>query len=204
MKTVHLLDYGTGNIGSLNALLESLGCVGVLTADPAVVRDSPLLLLPGVGSASTAMAELSRLRLVVPLRERHAAGRPIVGVCLGAQLLFTFLEESGTAGLAVLPGTVARLPERVRFNTGWCRLDWDRAQTNGFGTGLRATDSYFFNHQYAFPCARLPGCVTVAAEPEIPAMFFTPNLCGIQFHPEKSQGQGRLLMRNILRHYHGL
>jgi imidazole glycerol-phosphate synthase subunit HisH len=204
MKTVHLLDYGTGNIGSLAAMLHALGCIGVRTADPEVVRTSPLVLLPGVGSASTAMAQLSARRLVEPLRARHAAGRPILGICLGAQLLFSFLEESGTAGLGLLPGTVARLPDRVRFNTGWCRLEWDRTTTNGFGTGLRAGDSFFFNHQYACPRASVPGCVTVAAEPEIPAMFFTSNLCGIQFHPEKSQGAGRRLMRNVLHHYHGL
>lgn len=204
MKTVHLLDYGTGNIGSLHALLDKLGYATAVTFDPVVIRQCPLLLLPGVGSASTAMTELTNRGLLEPLRERHAAGRPIIGICLGAQLLFSGLEESGTAGIGLLPGTVARLSDRVRFNTGWCRLDWDRTKTNGFGTGLRAADSYFFNHQYAFPAASLPDCVTVAAEPEIPAMFFTPNLCGIQFHPEKSQGQGRLLMRNILRHYHGL
>lgn len=204
MKTVHLLDYGTGNIGSLGALLEALGFLAVRTSDAATVRGSPLILLPGVGSASTAMAELNARGLLAPLRERHAAGRPIVGICLGAQLLFSFLEESGTEGLGLLPGAVQRLPDRLRFNTGWCRLDWDRTQTNGFGTGLRGSDSYFFNHQYAFPAASIPGCVTVENEPAVPAMFFTPNLCGIQFHPEKSQGPGRLLMRNILRHYHGL
>lgn len=204
MKTVHLVDYGTGNVGSLGSLLEALGYLAVRTADPATVRASPLVLLPGVGSASTAMMELRARGLLDPLRERHAAGRPILGICLGAQLLFSFLEESGTAGLGLLPGMVARLPDRIRFNTGWCRLDWARAQANGFGAGLRATDSFFFNHQYAFPAASLPGCVLLEGEPEVPAMFFTANLCGIQFHPEKSQGQGRLLMRNVLRHYHGL
>lgn len=204
MKTVHLLVYGTGNIGSLTALLGSLGYTTLLTAEPAAIRDCPLLLLPGVGSARTAMAELRARALIEPLRERHAARRPIIGICLGAQLFFSHLEESGTAGLGFLPGTVARLPERVRFNTGWCRLDWDRTKTNGFGTGLRATDSYFFNHQYACPRASLLDCVPVEAEPGIPAMYFTPHLCGLQFHPEKSQAPGRLLMRNILRHYHGL
>lgn len=203
MKIVHLLDYGTGNIGSLTAMLDSLGYGSVLTADPAVIRDCPLLLLPGVGSAGAAMAELGARGLRPALCDRHAAGRPIIGICLGAQLLFSRLEESDTDGLGFLPGTVARLPERVRFNTGWCRLEWDRSKLNGFATGLRPTDSYFFNHQYACPGASLPGGVTVAGEPGIPAMYFTADLCGLQFHPEKSQAPGRLLMRNVLRHYHG-
>jgi glutamine amidotransferase len=204
MKTVHLLDYGTGNIGSLAALLESLGYVAVLTRDPKVVLDCSVLLLPGVGSASTAVTELRAGELLSALRERFDADRPLIGICLGAQLLFSHLEESGTAGIGLLPGTVARLPERVRFNTGWCRIDWDRTRSNGFGTGLRATDTYFFNHQYAFPRDCISNCVTVAAEPDIPAMFFAGNVCGIQFHPEKSQQPGRLLMRNVLRHYHAL
>lgn len=204
MKAVHLLDYGTGNIGSLTALLDSLGYVAILTRDPAVVLNCPVLLLPGVGSASTAMTELRSSELLPALRERHTAGRAVIGICLGAQLLFSDLEESGTAGVGLLPGTVARLPERVRFNTGWCRIEWDRTRSNGFGTGLRATDTYFFNHQYAFPRDSIPGCVTVAAEPAIPAMFFAGNVCGIQFHPEKSQQPGRVLMRNVLRHYHAL
>lgn len=204
MKIVHLLDYGVGNIGSLTALFDSLGYAAALTANPATVRQSPLLVLPGVGSATTAMRRLHERNLIEPLRARHTDGRAIVGICLGAQLLFGYLDESQTEGLGFLPGTVGRLPERIRFNTGWRRLDWDRTKTNGFGTGLKESDTYFFNHQYVFPADGIPGCVTVEAEPEIPAMYFTPRLCGIQFHPEKSQGQGRLLMRNILRHYHGL
>jgi glutamine amidotransferase len=202
VKTVHLLDYGVGNIGSLQTLFQSLGFAAVLTSDSAVLQASPLVVLPGVGSATTAMRRLHERGLVEPLRARHAAGRALLGICLGAQLPFTFLEESGTDGLGLLPGRVTRLPDRIRFNTGWCRLDWDRTRTNGFGTGLKATDSYFFNHQYAVPAA--DGFVTVEAEPDIPAMYFLPNICGIQFHPEKSQSPGRLLVRNILRQYHGL
>jgi glutamine amidotransferase len=203
MKIIHLLDYGTGNIGSLNAILESLDYTAVRTADPAEIRASPLLLLPGVGSAGAAMAELRQRNLLAVLRERHAAQRPIVGLCLGAQLLFTHLEESNVAGLGFLPGTVARLPARLRFNTGWCRLEWDRTRLNGFGTGLRPTDSFFFNHQYACPRTSGPDTVTVAGEPDIPAFYFAGHLCGVQFHPEKSQGPGRLLLRNVFRHYHG-
>ena len=204
MKVVHLLDYGVGNIGSLQTLFQSLGFAAVLTADPAAIEKSPLVVLPGVGSATTAMRELRGRGLVELLRTRHAAGRSIVGICLGAQLPFSYLEESQTEGLGLLTGRVARLPERVRFNTGWCRLDWNRTRTNGFGTGLKPTDTYFFNHQYAVPVDDCTRSVTVAGEPGIPAMYFTPHLCGIQFHPEKSQAPGRLLVRNILRHYHGL
>jgi glutamine amidotransferase len=203
MKVVHLLDYGAGNIGSLTALLDALGYGSVRTAEAKVIRDCPLLLLPGVGSAGAAMASLRARGLLFALQARHEARRPILGICLGAQLLFADLAESAMPGLGFLPGTVARLPERVRFNTGWCRLDWDRRRLHGFATGLRAQDSFFFNHQYACPAAHAPASACVAGEPEIPALFFTDHLCGIQFHPEKSQAPGRLLMRNLLRHFHG-
>lgn len=202
MKTVHLLDYGTGNIGSITGLLTALGYGTVLTADATVIRDCPLLLLPGVGSAGAAMTELRARGLLPNLQARHEAGRPIIGICLGAQLLFSHLDEADTVGLGFLPGTVSRLPERLRFNTGWCRLDWGQRQLHGFATGLRAQDSFFFNHQYACP-AELPTSVSIAGEPGIPAIYSAAHLCGVQFHPEKSQAPGRLLMRNLLRHYHG-
>jgi len=204
MKPAHLLDYGVGNIGSLTALLEALGYTATLTAEPEVIRNSPLLILPGVGSASTAMRQLHEKNILAALTARHEAKKPIVGVCLGAQLLFSYLEESESAGLGFLPGTVARLQGRTHFNTGWCRLDWNEFKPHGYATSLKPVDSFFFNHQYVFPRESIPGCVTIEGRPDIPAVYFTPHLCGIQFHPEKSQVQGRTLIRNIFRHYHGL
>lgn len=204
MKTVHILDYGTGNFGSLASLLHALGFIAERTVDPAVVARSPLVLLPGVGSAETAMRQLHERRLIDALVARHQAKRPILGICLGAQLVFSHLAEGDRPGLGFLPGTVARLPERIRFNTGWRRLDWGNSPTNGFHVGLRSSDTFFFNHQYAFPAESISGCVTTAGEAAVPAIFFGEHLCGIQFHPEKSQQPGRLLVRNVLRHYHGL
>lgn len=204
MKTVHLLDYGVGNIGSLAALVGDLGGVGVLTADANVIRDCPVLILPGVGSACTALRELAARDLIAPLAARHAAGRPIIGICLGAQLLFEHLDEGPGPGLGFLRGNVAPLAAPARFNTGWCQLDAAALRATGHATGLHAADSFFFNHQYV--CPRAPGAqlVTVAGRAEVPALYVAGHLCGIQFHPEKSQAQGRRLMKNILRSYHGL
>jgi hypothetical protein len=123
MKTVHLLDYGVGNIGSLAALVGDLGAVGLLAVDPAVIERCAVLILPGVGSAFTALRELAARDLLTPLAARHAAGRPIVGICLGAQLLFEHLDEAPGPGLGFLPGNVAQLAASAHFNTGWCQLD---------------------------------------------------------------------------------
>lgn len=204
MKTVHLLDYGVGNIGSLAALVGDLGAVGQLTADPAVIERCGMLILPGVGSAFTALRELETRDLLAPLAARHAAGRPIIGICLGAQLLFEHLEEAPGPGLGFLAGDVAPLPARAQFNTGWCQLDATALRETGFGTGLHGADSYFFNHQYACPRASGTQVVTVAGRSEVPALYVKDHLCGIQFHPEKSQAQGRRLMRNILSSYRAL
>ena len=204
MKTVHLLDYGVGNIGSIAGLIGSLGGVGVLTAEPKVIRTCPVLVLPGVGSAFTATRELIARDLLAPLADRHADRLPIIGICLGAQLLFAQLEEAPGPGLGFLPGTVAPLTGTARFNTGWCPLDWSALSATGFATGLHRADTYFFNHQYVCPPPADGRVVTVPGRADVTALYLAGHLCGIQFHPEKSQVQGRRLMKNILCHYHGL
>ncbi len=205
MKIVHILDYGVGNIGSLNRLFLSLGLSVVRAARPEQIAATPLLLLPGVGSAVTALERIHALGLLEPLRARHAAGRPILGICLGAQLLFSHLAEaSDSAGLGLLPGRVSPLNGSPSFHTGWSALDHERLTALGLARALRPTDTFFFNHQYVCPPAGAPRHVPVATLPDVPAIYLAEHLVGIQFHPEKSQGQGRLLVRNILEDHYGL
>lgn len=204
MKIVHLVDYGVGNIGSLMAMLESLGYIGVVTTDASTIKDSPLVLLPGVGSAYTAMRELKGSGLGDVLRERNADARPIMGICLGGQLLFSYLEEASGEGLGFLPGAVNRLSGTTRFNTGWCPLETRALEELGIARGLRPKDTFFFNHQYVFPIDALTSFVCVADTPAIPALYRRDHLCGIQFHPEKSQIPGRQIMKNLLQSLHGL
>lgn len=206
MKSIHILDYGVGNIGSLSALLHSLGVASLCTSDPAVIKQCPMLILPGVGSATTALRELDQRQLFEPLLARHAKELPIIGICLGAQLLFSFLDEAPGEGLGFFEGTVARLESRTskQFNTGWCPLEMAPLKKIGFATGLLPSDTFFFNHQYVCPPPTDGHLVTIQGDPKIPALMLRGHLCGIQFHPEKSQAQGRRLMRNILRSFHAL
>lgn len=205
ITTIHILDYGVGNIGSLNRLFRSLGLSVVRATRPEQIATTPLLLLPGVGSAVTALERIHSLALLEPLRARHAAGKPILGICLGAQLLFSVLAEAGdAAGLGLLPGRVAPLTGSPSFHTGWSSLDHDRLIALGLARALRPADTYFFNHQYVCPPTGAPRHVSVAAMPQVPALYLAEHLVGIQFHPEKSQGQGRLLVRNILEDHYGL
>lgn len=203
MKIIHLLDYGVGNIGSLTGLLERLDYVGVLTADVSVIAKCPVLLLPGVGSAVTALHELESRGLVHSLRERHSAGLPTVGICLGAQLFFSHLDEAGRNGLGFLDGGVSALEAGKGFNVGWGRMHWEALRGTGLATRLSPEDSFFFNHQYKFPLNGEPGVVSMEEFADIPAMFLNRNLCGLQFHPEKSQLPGTQLMKNILHYYYG-
>ncbi len=204
MQHCHILDYGVGNIGSLSALFDSLGVAASLSARAADILASPLLVLPGVGSAQTAMRRLQVDGLLEPLRERHAAGKPILGICLGAQLLFEKLEESQSRGIGFIAGTVARIAGAARSHTGWSRLHWPEFRALGLACALKPADAFFFNHQYAFPRESLAQCVTSEGDVRVPAIYVREHLCGIQFHPEKSQAQGRLLMRNLLRKHYGL
>jgi imidazole glycerol-phosphate synthase subunit HisH len=205
MTTMHILDYGVGNIGSLNRLFRSLGLSVVRATTRDQIAATPLLLLPGVGSAVTALERIHALGLSEPLRARYAAGKPILGICLGAQLVFSTLAEAGEAeGLGFLPGRVAPLHGSPSFHTGWSPLDHDQLTNLGLARALRPGDSYFFNHQYVCPPSSVPRQVPVGTLTHVPALYLAGHLVGIQFHPEKSQGQGRTLVRNILEDHYGL
>lgn len=201
MRAIAVVDYGVGNIGSLATMLESLGYVCRVTSDAMEVRDTPLLLLPGVGSAATAMRELGERGLEQSLRDRHAAGMTMIGICLGAQLMFSDLVEAQGPGLALMQGTVSPIVGTTRFNTGWCQIEWQPLHDAGLVGGLRKSDTFYFNHQYALPSLP-PDHVGITSHvvhnPAVPALHLTGRLCGIQFHPEKSQASGRRLMKNIL------
>ena len=199
-----ILDYGIGNIGSLGTMLDFLGYTHSVIDDSGSVKTCPMLILPGVGSSKTAMRELRARKLIEPLKERYSSGKAIVGICLGAQVLFEYLEESSEAGLGFIPGKVNALTGSPKFNTGWCHLEWKQLCRMGVNTGIYQSDTFFFNHQYRFPFTRGLKTVSVQGNADIPAIYFHKNLCGVQFHPEKSQMQGRTLLRNILRKYYGL
>lgn len=207
MATFHLLDYGVGNVGSLLQLFEALGHSVVRTTRAHQIADTPLLILPGVGSAVTALGKLHQLGLSDVLRARHEMERPMLGICLGAQLPFSILSEAhNDAGLALLPGRVAPLGGNPGFHTGWSPLDHGQLRACGLARSLRSNETFFFNHQYVCPEEGLERSVIAFSNSEkrVTAMYICGHLTGIQFHPEKSQRQGRILMRNILEDHYGL
>jgi imidazole glycerol phosphate synthase glutamine amidotransferase subunit len=178
---VAVCEYGAGNVRSVMLALERLGADARATGDPDDVARADLAVLPGVGSARTAMQGLAARDLDAALRERVAAGRPTLGICLGLQLaLESSDEDGGVPGLALLPGRAARLRAgRVP------RIGWARVEPGG--------EEYWFAHSYA---AETP---TAAATSEgVVAVAEAGSFLGVQFHPEKSGRAGARFLERCL------
>jgi len=192
---VVLIDGGGSNITSVRAALARLGVEAEISCDPDRIRSASHLLLPGVGAAAPAMA---RLRAHGLDRLLPALTQPLLGICLGMQLLFDSSEESDTDCLGILPGRVRRLREsdcgRVP-HSGWNQL---RAQRESpLLAGLPDPAYAYFVHSYAAPI----GPTTVAScdyGHNFSAMVSTGNFHGAQFHPERSGPVGSLILRNFL------
>ena len=196
MSLVTVLAYGAGNVASVQFALERLGATVRLTADPAEVADAERLILPGVGAAGYAMARLSELGLIEPIR---AFARPLLGVCLGQQLLFETSEEGeGVAMLGLIPGTVRALTpaaDRPVPHMGWSRLTTVRSDPLLEGIGSDAWA--YFVHSYVCP----DGEATLARAEyggPVPAVVRSANRWGCQFHPERSAAAGARILRNFL------
>lgn len=196
MSLVTVVSCGAGNVASVQFALERLGATVRLTADPAEVAAAERLILPGVGAAGYAMARLSELGLIEPIR---AFSRPLLGVCLGQQLLFETSEEGGGVPLlGLIPGTVRRMapaPDRPVPHMGWSRLAPVRPDPLLEGLGDDAWA--YFVHSYVCP----DGEATLARADyggPVPAVVRHANRWGCQFHPERSAAAGARILRNFL------
>lgn len=204
MRTIGIIDYGTGNLGSLAGVFESLGIYAEVVREPERIARPDVLVLPGVGAAGLAMQRLESSGMAVALRERHSAGHPILGICLGAQLLCGFLREGECEGFGWIKGHVEPLAEYPFYNNGWCRLDFGGLKSAGLARALSATSTFYFNHRYAMGRDEKMKCVAVEGRTDLPAIYLDGVICAVQFHPEKSQREGRILLRNILEDHYGL
>lgn len=195
MTEVAVLSYGAGNVASVQFALERLGAHVRLTADPIEASEAERLILPGVGAAGFAMARLRDLGLIEMVR---AFPRPVLGVCLGQQLLFETSAEGDAALLGLLPGRVEPLvptPDRPVPHMGWSRLSLDKADP--LLDGLVAGAWAYFVHGYVCP----DGPETLARADygvAIPAVVRSANRWGCQFHPERSAETGARILRNFL------
>jgi len=193
---VTVLSYGAGNVASVQFALERLGASVRLTSDPADIADAERLILPGVGAAAYAMARLESLGLVEAIR---AFPRPLLGVCLGQQLLFDASDEGeGVETLGLIPGHVTRFdidPALPVPHMGWSRLEV--VQDDPLLEGVQPGDWAYFVHSFVCP----DGPATLARADYgtvVPAVVRNANRWGCQFHPERSAKAGARILQNFL------
>jgi glutamine amidotransferase len=197
--SVGIVDYGMGNRRSVEKALEHVGARARITSDPADLRAADGLVVPGVGAFPKAMDNLHALGLDELLAERLAAGAPVLGICLGMQLLFdSSVERGGAAGLGLLPGTVTQLqPGDGKLpHIGWnlVRLQRESALTEG----LPRECAFYHVHSFAPRPSEASDVLGTSeyGEAFVSAVDRDP-LFGVQFHPEKSSAHGLALLRNF-------
>jgi glutamine amidotransferase len=197
--TTALVDYGAGNLRSVENALRQVGAVVAVTHDPAAVRAAERIVVPGQGSMPECAEAMRRSGVAEALLEAIGAGVPVLGICVGLQILFERGEEAGGArGLGILPGTVARLPAEVRLpHIGWSPV---RA-TPSCPPLLRPLDGQYvyFAHSYAAPADAAGAALLCDHGRTYCAGLARENLFGVQFHPEKSQAVGLALLDRFQR-----
>lgn len=192
-----IVDYGAGNIRSVENTLSELRATYCITSDPAVVSQAEKIILPGVGHFGQMMAAIDRLALRDPLLDRIRAGVPFLGICVGLQCLFESSEESpGSRGLAVFPGIVRRFAGDVRIpHMGWNSLM--RIKPAKLLANLDAQPFTYFAHSYYAPLVDATAATCLYLNP-YSALLEQQNVHAVQFHPEKSGPVGLRIMKNFL------
>ncbi len=195
---IAIVDYGIGNLGSVKKAFRHVGAECSLTSDPARVAQADALVLPGDGAFAATMEEIRRRGLEGPLRAAARAGTPLLGICIGMQVLFEESEEHGLhAGLGLLPGRVRRFDGALPVpHMGWNSLL--RRQAHRLLEGLPDPAYVYFVHSYFCDA---PDSVTLARSEygrEFAAVVGRANVLGVQFHPEKSQAVGLSMVRSFV------
>jgi imidazole glycerol-phosphate synthase subunit HisH len=195
---IAILDYGMGNLRSVEKALEHVGATATITHDPAAVRDADGVILPGVGAFPRAMERVRERGLDGLIAERRAAGTPILGICLGLQLLFDSTTELGGAdGLGLLPGPVTELEAGSLKvpHIGWSPVRWERESR--LVEGIESETPFYFVHSFA-PRPEAADLLGSAAYGErFACAAERDNVFGVQFHPEKSSAAGLRLLANF-------
>ena len=200
---IAIVDYGVGNLFSLSASLAHLGLDSTVTADPEKIRSADQIILPGVGAFGDAMDKLNSTGLV-PLLKEQAQQKPLLGICLGMQLLFEQSSEYGThQGLGLIPGKVEPLLPQVEPlglkvpHMGWNGLHFTRESPLFVNT--REGDSVYFVHSYCAVDCEEDTLATAEYSVPVTAAVGRGNVYGTQFHPEKSGKVGLEILRAFAR-----
>jgi glutamine amidotransferase len=205
---IAIIDYGMGNLRSVQKAFETVGHQAVVTRDRHAIADASHVVLPGVGAFADCMANLEQYGLVEPIRKTVASGKPFLGICLGLQLLFTESEEFGVhKGLGLLLGRVKKFPwglapdrepvPRLKVpHMGWngVTIEWAAPPLKGINSGEHV---YFVHSYYVEPQDR--SVVATMTDYGLPfvSSVWRDNIFACQFHPEKSQAAGLRIVKNF-------
>jgi imidazole glycerol-phosphate synthase subunit HisH len=198
MNRVAIIDYGVGNVRSVEKAFAATGCEASISSDEGFLRSAERLVLPGVGAFAACMNALTEKGFDRLVRERADVGTPLLGVCVGMQLLFEESEEFGsTRGLGLLKGRVRKFEgDLIVPQVGWNRIHQKRAHALFEGIA-NASFCYFVHSFYCEP----QDDEVVAGETEYGRQYASVvahgNVCGVQFHPEKSQDVGLKMLKNF-------
>ncbi len=210
IEKVAIIDYGVGNLFSVNKAFSRIGIDSFITSDPVEIMDSTRVVLPGVGAFGNGMRKLVEAGLEVVVKEAASSGKPLLGICLGAQLLFENSQEFGkTSGLGIIKGEVIEIPKKSKTednirvpHIGWNSLIYSGGTASTKGTILESIQEMsmtYFVHSYMLnptnPAHRLADVDYHGLH--IAAVIQENNIVGTQFHPEKSGETGLKLLRNF-------
>ena len=202
MPSITIIDYGMGNLRSVQKAIEKVGASATITADPSTIATAEKVILPGVGAFRDAISALQTQDLVSPIKDVVSSGRPFLGICLGLQLLFDMSHEDGEfEGLGIIPGDVRRfdLPNEYKIpHMGWNQL-LPATPENPLLKGIAPGSWFYFVHSYHV----VPSTAEwTAAETDYGGRFVSmvhnANVFATQFHPEKSQSAGLQLLKNFV------
>lgn len=200
MKPILILDYGLGNLRSVQKAFEKVGASALITADPNRIADADKIVLPGVGAFRDAIARLRESGLDEPIKEHIKQGKPFLGICLGLQLLFTTSYEDGVhQGLDLFPGEIVKfeaIPGLKVPHMGWNQLHVRKPAP--IFCDLPTDASVYFVHSYY---VKPRDAAMIATETDYPTPFtsaiWIDNVMATQFHPEKSQKVGLAMLRKF-------
>ncbi len=194
---IAILDYGAGNLRSVQNTLEETGARYTVVDDAEGLRNAEKIILPGVGHFGQLLRSLDAMRVRQPLLEQIRAGKPFLGICLGLQALFEQSEEAPDVhGLGLFPGTVRRFAEDARVpHMGW--NDLEMKPGSRLLAGIAPNPFFYFAHSYYVPLCEQTAAVCTYTVPYTAALE-TGNIFGVQFHPEKSGPLGLKVVQNFI------
>jgi glutamine amidotransferase len=197
---IAVVDYGAGNLVSIEQALTRVGASAVVAREAAALRDVDAVVVPGVGAAGPAMVRLERRGLVAPIRAWVEADRPFLGICLGLQLLFDGSDEDGATTLGIVPGRTSRLAEAPTLpHIGWNQVERTREHPL-FDSIDDGADMYFVHSYAGVPADGAAAVVLARTEHGRPFVSAVARgwLLGVQFHPERSGTDGLRLLANFV------